>query len=262
MKKFLIIFCLSIIALFGGLILSKWIANIVADHLDTKVQSEHFKISYNFSDEKAIPDIQKYLEDNYERVTTDLKQQLYEPVAVKIYPDLESFHRAVRVHGNFFWWTGDVGDRVVGTANGGVMRIVSPLNPGNSGFTYDEILKVVVHEFTHVVATQINSKNERSFVLSEGIAVYEAGQDVLPKEMSLNDIVAYLPTSIEEMFSWGHDNEPQKMYGFGGMFVGFIIDNYGYDKFIELYRRDYSDNVFDDEIRDIYTSWISKMKNI
>ncbi len=241
--------------LLGGLILSKWIANTVTDRFECKCSSEHFNISYNLSDEKAVTDIQKYLEENYERITTNLKQPLDSPVEVKIYSDLTSFHEAVKVHSNFFWFTSKVPHWVVGTTNGSVIRIVSPLNPGDSGHDYDAILKVAVHEFTHVIASKIN-RIERSFVLSEGIATYEAGQRDL--NSASPDI---LPSSIEEMFAWNESNEPHKMYTCGGSFVAFIVENYGYNKFIELYKRDYTRNVFDDDIREIYNQWINKIKN-
>lgn len=260
MKKFLIIFCFLVILLFGGLVLSKWIANIITNRFDTQVQSEHFKISYNLTDEQAIPPIQRYLEDNYGAVTTHLKQQLNEPIDVKIYSDLDSLHNAIRVNGNLFWWIGNVDDWVVGTARGDIIRIVSPLNPGKSGHTYDGILKVAIHELTHVVAYKINP-NIDAPILSEGIAIYEAKQN---ENLSLHRIAAILPNSIEELFSWKNDNKygAERVYTLGGNFVGFIIENYGYNKFIELYKRDYTNTTFDNDIREIYNNWIYKVKGI
>jgi len=259
MKKFLIIVFSIIIAVFGGLVLSKWIANIVTDSLDKKVISEHFEISYNLSDEKVIPEVKEYLEENYERETTDLKQNIDEPIQVKIFPNLKSLHNAIKVNGHFFWWMGDVQDWVVGSAMGGSIRMLSPLNPGNSGHTYEGILKVAVHEFTHIVASKINL-NVSASIFSEGIALYEAQQNT---NIS-NDLVTILPSSIEELFSWKNDNDfgASRVYALGGNFVGFIIENYGYDKFIELYKRDYSNNIFEEDIRQIYNSWIDKIKNI
>ncbi len=258
MKKFFIILCSTIIVLFGALVLSKWIANIVTDRLDTNTESEHFKIYYNLSDEKAIPDIKNRLEENYERITTDLKQKLNESVEVRIYPNLESFHRAAKVHsGGLFWWTATVSDWVVGTANGRIIRMVSPINPGNSGHTYDGIVQVAVHEFTHVVSSKINTSGRSIPVLSEGIATFESGQVSL---LSVNSDL--LPDSLEEMFSWNSSNNYSKMYSCGGSFVAFIVENYGYDKFIELYKRDYTNNFFDEGIRQIYDNWILKIKSI
>ena len=145
---------------------------------------------------------------------------------------------------------------VVGDAyDNEIIRIVSPLNTGNSGHTYEGILKVVVHEFVHIVASKINNL-KRSFVLSEGIAVYESGQ------MSSSSVnLELLPNSIEEMFSWSTNNNPGGMYSCGGSFVAFIVENYGYDKFIELYKRDYSNKVFDNDIREIYNKWIESIRN-
>lgn len=71
-----------------------------------------------------------------------------------------------------------------------------------------------------------------------------------------------LPDSLEEMFSWNSSNNYSKMYSCGGSFVAFIVENYGYDKFIELYKRDYTNNVFDEDIRQIYDNWILKIKSI
>lgn len=257
-KKFFIILCSTIIVLFGALVLSKWIANIVTDRLDTKTESEHFKIYYNLSDEKAIPDIKNRLEENYERITTDLKQKLDEPVEVRIYPDLESFHKVVKVHtGGLFWWKATISNWVVGIANGRIIRMVSPMNPGNSGHTYDGIVQVAVHEFTHIVSSKINTSDKFIPVLSEGIATFESGQMNL---LSANSDL--LPVSLEEMFSWNSSNNPSQMYSCGGSFVAFIVENYGYDKFIELYKRDYTNNIFDEDIKQIYDNWILRMKSL
>ena len=263
-KKFLLFFCLPVLILFGGVVLSKWIANIVTDRFDFETQSAHFKFYYNKSDENVISDIEKHLEDNYERITNDFNQQFDEPIEIKIYSDLESYHNAVKVHRNFFWWMGSVSDWGVGDASGRSIRMVSPLNPGRSKFTYEEILKVAVHEFTHIVTLKIvGSENYQhtSPLFSEGIAMYEARQNAFLKDMSKSEIINILPNSIEELFSWNHDNEPGKMYSFGRLFVGFIVENYGYNKFIELYKKDYTTNNFDDDIRKIYEDWIAEIKN-
>lgn len=52
------------------------------------------------------------------------------------------------------------------------------------------------------------------------------------------------------------------MYSCGGSFVAFIVENYGYDKFIELYKRDYTNNIFDEDIKQIYDNWILRMKSL
>lgn len=160
----------------------------------------------------------------------------------------------------------NVPDQIVGDAiNNRGIRMVSPLNPGKSEFTYEEILEVAVHEFTHIVTSKIiDSKNHQyiSPIFSEGIAMYEAGQEGFSRNMSRSEIIDILPNSIEELFSWSHDNEPGKMYSFGRLFVGFIVENYGYDKFIELYKKDYTTNNFDNNIIKIYADWITEIKNI
>ncbi|MDR1240651.1 MAG: hypothetical protein LBK29_02095 [Oscillospiraceae bacterium] len=246
-RYFCYFFILTII-LFGGLILSKWCLNTKTNNFDTQITSEHFKIYYNFSDEKVVPDILKHLEYNYEKITKNLKQEPKIPVEIKIYSDLDSLHMAIKLNSNFFWWTVDTPDWIVGSIhNGGTISIVSPLNSGRSEFTYNEILKVAVHEFTHSVTLNINSKRNGD-VLSEGIALHEADQ----KQLLEFEI---LPSSIGEMFLWNTSNQPQKTYACGRHFVDFIIENYGYDKFLELYKKDYGEN-FDEEIKKIFEKWL------
>ena len=79
--------------------------------------------------------------------------------------------------------------------------------------------------------------------------------------MSKSENINILPKSSEEKLSLNHENDPGKMYSFGRLFVGFIVENYGYNKFIELYKKDYTTNNFDDDIRKIYEDWIAEIKN-
>jgi hypothetical protein len=53
------------------------------------------------------------------------------------------------------------------------------VNPSNAdGRPYSDFLKVIVHEFTHIVEYNINSDvNGIPKWLDEGVAVFEAGQD-------------------------------------------------------------------------------------
>lgn len=264
MKKFFKVllwtFVIAIV-LFAGLILTKWLANMATNKFDSSTQTEHFNIYYDSVDEKIIPDIVNYLEEEtYTKVTTDLNQELDYPVFIKIYPDHESLKKAVQVDQGLLWWLHKCPDWVVGNTNGDTIKIVSP-SAEVSGFTYDSILQVAKHEFTHAVCEKINSSgNRKALLLSEGIAVYEAGQNITLENVSANCTVDDLPSSIEEMFSWGVNNEPSKLYDFGGLFVGFIVDNYGYNKFTELYKKDYSNDEFDDDIRNIFDNWILQME--
>ena len=70
----------------------------------------------------------------------------------------------------------------------------------------------------------------------------------------------YLPDSIEEMLSWNMysarslDNKPWMC---AKSLVGFIVENYGYDKFIELCKKE----TVDSEVKDIYEHWVFKVKS-
>lgn len=112
----------------------------------------------------------------------------------------------------------NISDWVVGIANGRIIRMVLPINPGNSGHAYDGIVQVAVHEFTHIVSSRINTYDKFIPVLSGRIATFESRQRNLLSENS--DL---LHVSLEEMFLWSSSNNPSKMYSCGSSFVAFIV---------------------------------------
>lgn len=133
-----------------------------------KEEKEHFVYYFTQQDESSIEDIDKILESNYKKIVNDLKPGNLPKIRIRIYPGLEEFHKAMG-------WTNSP-DWAVGTGYGSnELRMVSPNNPGPS-HNYDSILKVAVHEFTHVVTINITSFNSTNAWLWESIALYEANQ--------------------------------------------------------------------------------------
>lgn len=109
--------------------------------------------------------------------------------------------------------------------------MVSPLNPGGV-HSYDTLIKVAVHEFTHFIMKSITSSGVTFPVwLHEGVATYEARQTELLNDMgkwvkrnsipSLSTLES--PGSLEGLA----DNN---LYPFSYTLVEYIINEYGIEK--------------------------------
>ncbi len=268
-KRFLLFFCLPLVIfvafVFGSTI---YIRGYRQEHFDCEDHTEHFNISYNESEKSAIADIENQLENSYGRITTDLKQPMDKPVNIKIYPDLDSLHFSLKLNSGLFWWInifGKMDPKVVGDTDTGSkeIKIVSPLNPGKSGYTYDMILSVAVHEFTHAVTLKLAPNDESINIgfgqfLQDGIAVYESNQGVEIENnpsFTNENILKVLPESIDE-----HSASDGYRYVTGYSFIKYVIDNYGYDKLIELLKKDYSGGNYDSETRQLYNEWVEYLK--
>ena len=108
--------------------------------------------------------------------------------------------------------------------------MVSPLNPG-SVHNYETLMKVIVHEYTHILVSNINYNTD--VYLNEGIAGVESNQIDNNAKYYLKEVAkAEKLPSIDEMKNYyGKLEQP---YFLSGGFVEFIINNYGYDIIIKL----------------------------
>lgn len=260
-KRFLLFFCLPL-AILAIIVFAPaaFIRYCMPERFDYHDNTAHFSIYYNESDKSAIEDLKNQLESSYERITTDLKQPMNKSTTIKVYPDLNTFHSTLKFRsceGNgLLWWinvlfSGERGDWYLGNTDGttGEIRIVSPLNPDAGGC-------IPIHEFTHAVVNEVTSNSNRIVgttfgkLLNEGIAVYESGQRVICDNIStiLPESIDKLPTSSEFAYAGGY------------LFVKYVVENYGYDKLIELLKKDYSGGNYDSETRRLYNEWVEYIK--
>lgn len=187
-----------------------------------KKESEHFIFYSTDKDEKILDDLEKCLEDNYDGISKNLNVNSKKKVNVNIYPDIESFHNGIGMS--------DAEDWVVGVAKEGEMFMVSPLNPG-SVHTYDSLMKVIVHEYVHILVGEIT--NSTYSYLNEGIAVVESKQIDENMKAYLKHITNLnkLP-SIEDMEK--NYSNLENPYQVSGGFVEFIVNEYGYEKMRDI----------------------------
>lgn len=194
------------------------------DKLQVQLENDHFLFHSCNKDKPCIADLAKRLEDNYQRITGDLKVTGMDQVDVYVYPDIKTYHAAIGMPNAPNWQ--------VGGAMGRTIKMVSPLNPG-SAHTYDSVMQVIVHEFTHIVIGTINTNvNRIPMWLNEGLATYEARQDNTAqlKGKLTKDTLPSLSTLDSTNFN------DQGGYVCSYIAVEYFVKNKGYDGVIELIK--------------------------
>lgn len=193
------------------------------------LESNHFKFYSKEQDKECLKDLSSVLEDNYTRITNDLHTPLNKKVDIYIYSDLSTYHKAIDQPDAPSW--------VVGNAVWGsnAIQMVNPLNA--DGRPYSDFMKVIVHEFTHVVVRNINSDVKGIPIwLNEGVAVLEAEQNSGVHQVLLNSKSTEKFPTLKDLeidpITFGKDNG----YEFSYSIVDYINKTYGYEKLIALIK--------------------------
>jgi len=191
------------------------------------LKSEHFVFLYEDSDSAGIGELVKALEDNYQRISNDLKTTPANPIRVFIYSNRLRYGRAT---GNWF-------------ASGNVKGIAE-LHFLQTGWDESDSKKIAVHEFTHAVVLKLLVDQEppsvspeafdRKFAtfptwLWEATSVYEAGQFYDPKSLPFLQNNSF--PNLEEL---NNRSKGGKIYKVGYTIIEYIIERYGREKLIEL----------------------------
>ncbi len=107
--------------------------------LDQQLKTDHFKFYSKEQDKSCLQDLSNVLEENYARVTDDLKYSLDKKVDVYIFSDLDTYHNAINQPNAQKW--------EFTSADAEAIRMVNPSKV--EGFSADDLMKSVVHEFVH-----------------------------------------------------------------------------------------------------------------
>jgi len=203
------------------------------DSLMLAKETEHFAFYSTNGDNKVLDSLAITLEKNYSRITNHLGVQIAKKIKVKVFPDIQAFHAAINLPDAPDWFVG-------GTMSTEEIVMVSPLHPG-SVHTYESIMQVIVHEFTHIAIYYARGNKSVTGLprwLSEGLAQYEAGQvnARIRKNVELSVTAATPPTWIQ--LDTVSDMEFGNMNGYGlsVTIVEFLIDTYGIDKLVLLIK--------------------------
>ncbi|MDT9717706.1 RNA polymerase sigma factor [Paenibacillus sp. ClWae2A] len=167
---------------------------------------------------KVHHDLFVELNNNVERISSKYNYHPTQKVVIELYPDLPTFHQALG--------EADAPNWFMGTYEGNIFKIVSPLNPGPE-HTYESILKGTLHLFTMWLISEINPKASKW--IRQGIGGYEAKlmtQDYI-KESTEEAIRNKVIPTFEQLDddTWNFDT--MKGFQFSYMFVEFVIEQYG-----------------------------------
>jgi len=231
-----------ILFVFGGLIISyfgiKLFRSIsVVDKL-TELRTDHFIISYRGIYQEEAQDIADNLEENYDKIRTNLNDPDHGTIRVFVHPTQTDFNNG----------TGLPNSTANGTSRGPNEFHIIWTNWFNSVFPNDPI-KTAIHEFTHCVQLNILIKEaqrqmgnvdnegfekmfEEKFINEypqwfwEAICDYEAG--------IVNNLgVKY---GMSKNLTLKELNSSNQIYNVGYTIIEFIVEKWGKDKLPILIR--------------------------
>ncbi|MDB1968140.1 MULTISPECIES: peptidase MA family metallohydrolase [Clostridium] len=222
----------------------------IEDKIKLQEEDKYFKYYSNENYSKAIKELSEVLNDNYSAITERFDTNLETKVEITIYPNIKEFHKAI---GNE-----DASDGIVGVAYDNTIKMVSPLNPG-SIHNKESLLKVIVHEFVHIVTFNINNKKENNIPtwFMEGISVYEANQITDYEKKAIRENLSQnTDITIDDINDNFYNN--QFSYLYSGSIVGFIVNEFGYEKLIQVIKSPNDiENILDLSIEELKNNWIN-----
>jgi len=227
-----------------GAVSAVYNAPTVAHGLTYHSASANFEYYTTKPVDAYIDHITNVLESTYVQMRREFGVTLSDITAVRIYPDFRSFFIAVgrdtstevsdyHVYGHFRAGYSD------GT-NGIYM------SPPNSEIMKDQDRyydKILIHEFVHVLAEEINTaytlQQGNLHWLAEGLADYKSGQlagkysiDILKSAVRSRTVPSLADLEITDTKKFSDMNG----YVYGASIIEFIDKRYGFAKVLEFYR--------------------------
>ena len=224
--------------------------------LNLEFESKHFNFYSKKADASVLENLSKSLENNYLKITENMKTSFESKIDVFIYPNIKSFHSAINVP--------DAPDWVVGAASKNELKMVSPLNPGTQ-HTYESLMKAIVHELTHTIVLNFRKQGLVGLPnwLNEGYAYYEANQlNEAQRELVLSQLLDNKIPSWSEL-------EKANNYQFGDMngypisatIIEYLVESYGLDKLKQfIIRPENVKNIYNLSKEDLEVLWFKNLK--
>ena len=216
----------------------------IVDKHETQDGTAHVK--------KVHQDVFQTLKDHVERITNKYNHQPSKKIIIEIYPDQPTFHNAVGEEDAPPWF--------MGTFEGNVLKIVSPLDPGPE-HTYQSILNGTIHLFTMWLVSDINPLAPK--YLRQGIGGYEAKgmSEAFIKSSTLDVLQDLTIPTFQELDNDTWDFETMKGFQFSYLIVAFILDKYSLDALNRLIRNPAGfQEIFDCTEAELHDQWVSYLK--
>jgi len=228
------------------------------DSLNLAKESQHFNFYSTNGDIKVLDSLAITLENNYSRITNHLGIQIDKKINVKVFPNLKTFHLAIKYP--------DAPDWVVGSSNGDELMMVSPLNPG-SIHTYESLMQVIVHEFVHIAVSYARGDKGWTTLprwLNEGYAQYEAGQinehirKIVESSVKAKTPPTWTQLDTASVMEFGNMNG----YGLSVTIVEFLVVTYGIEKLVLLIKEPKNfENIYGLSENTLEKQWIQYLKH-
>lgn len=193
-----------------------------------QINTQHFVFNYSGGISAVkINELVKALEDNYSRISDDLKTAPANNIEVNVYAQR---WRYIKATGNW-------------SASGNVEG-TSKLHFVERTWSESNSKKVAIHEFTHAVVLKLlidrepqpldTKKFDEKFSklpvwLWEATSIYEAGQFHDPKQMTF-----FANGSYPDLNELNNRSKGGKIYSVGYTIIEYIFSQFGRDKLIEL----------------------------
>ena len=220
--------------------------------LDVFKETDHLKIYCTKQDASCLDDVAKKIEAKYVKISSDLACSLKTKIQIDIYPDLKTYHFAMGFP--------EAPDWIVGNAErSGKIKMVSPLNPGNT-HNYQSMLNVAVHEVTHAFIFKINPKVP--IWLKEGLASFEADQmDTGRKKYIMSKVNKNEIPKFDDFSSDSQVFGPAGGYEWSYTIVEFAVNTFGTQKLHAWIKNngDFS-SVFEISKEEFWTKWVDYLK--
>jgi hypothetical protein len=214
----------------------KIVRSFLVENELTNIKTKHFDISYKGIFREEANDLAKQLEDQYDKIRTDLNDPDHDTIRVFIHSTQKDFNTATGLHSS----------NANGTSRGPLAFHILLTNWHNSIFP-DDPEKTAVHEFTHCVQLNIlihqalkenptaskedfNEIFEKKFTKDypqwfwEALSVYQAKEvNTLSVQYAMrqNPTLDYL-------------NNSNQIYNVGYTIGEYIVETWGKDKLPEL----------------------------
>lgn len=213
------------------------------------MDNEYFTFYY-FPDDEGAQDVYDLALSEAPRLIEDLRLEDIDKIEIYIYEDQDLMQRKYVGYAAYLmdlpWF--------IGGANQNQLVMVSPATP-NEIHDYDTILQTILHEIGHTYNYQLNPNLD--LWLDEAMAMVLAGQGA--NSTPTNAIGVPIPTYQQSKTQNPLTFQEIEGYLFARLYANYLIDEYGYDAWLQLLKSGDYDATYNKDQEAIYDEWVDYM---
>ncbi len=188
-------------------------------------ETENFKFYSAPKDEAYVLLMAESLENKFEELTKAFGIKAIKKTAIRIYPDLDTYHNAVLTPGAPSWQMGRAWTK-------NEVRMLSPKEASKISQEEVNVQEIVLHEFVHCLHMHLIKDGMRvPGWLWEGVAIYKGCCLWNSKPFNLEYIKNHRYPTLKQI---ERDQTFQIKYELGYFLIEFIEQNYGWTGVLKL----------------------------